>query len=78
MRRKTMPTLHEIDHTGDTRIKWNPDVEAEVEVARAAYDALKAKKYLTYRIGQDGEREQIHAFEPDAERIIASPQIVGG
>ena len=72
-------TLHIMDRTGDTRIEWDRNSPAEVEIAKKAFDAAKDKKYLTYRVGADGSRgELIREFDPRAERIIATPQTVGG
>lgn len=71
-------TLHVMDRTGDSRIEWNPDVQAEVDMAQAAFKAAKDKKYLTYKINGDGERELIREFDPRAARIVAVPQTQGG
>lgn len=74
-----MSTMHVLDRTGDTRIEWNPNVPAEVEMARQAFEAAQAKRYLTYRTTRSGARgEQIREFDPNAERIVCSPQTVGG
>lgn len=72
-------TLHVLDDTGDTRIEWNPANPDEVEIARKAFQTAKDKKMLTYRTRADGTAgEQIRTFDPAAERIIATRQIVGG
>jgi hypothetical protein len=71
--------LNVMDRTGDSRIEWNPNVPAEVEMARAAFNAAKDKKYLTYRLDGDGNRgEVLREFDPGAARIVASPQPQGG
>lgn len=71
-------TLHQLDHTGDTELKWDPDKPEEVEAARAAFDALMKKRYLAYEVKPGNEREQIRKFNPSAHRIVMSPQLVGG
>ncbi len=72
-------SLHVLDHTGDSRIEWDPNVPADVELARKAFDAAKDKKMLIYKTRRDGSRgEQIKEFDPRAERIVATPQTVGG
>lgn len=72
-------SLHVLDQTGDIRIEWDPANEHEVEMARKAFQAAKKKKYLTYRTRRDGTRgEVIREFDPQAERIVAAPQTVGG
>lgn len=72
-------TLHVMDRTGDTRIEWDPKNKDEVKMAKAAFDEAKKKKYLTYRVGADGSQgELIREFDPSAERIVCTPQTVGG
>lgn len=72
-------TLHVLDHTGDTRIEWDKDNATEVKLAEEHFKALKKKGYLTYRTRRDGSAgEVIQRFDPTAEKIIASPQTVGG
>jgi hypothetical protein len=66
---------------GDVRTMWNKDVPAEVEAARAQFDALVGKsRYAAFRAtGERGERgAQIRAFDPEAERIILVPPLAGG
>jgi hypothetical protein len=69
-----------LDHTGDTKITWDADSKDEVDAARATFDKLKKKGYLAYRVvGRDETKgEVIREFDPDAERIILSPPMVGG
>lgn len=77
--RVTTHTLHVMDHTGDTRLTWASGAEAEVAAARAMFDELKGKGYLAYTVQADGKPgEVIRRFDPDAEAIIMSPQLVGG
>lgn len=69
--------ISEMNETGDVKIRWNKDNPDEVAAARAAFDALKAKKYRSYTVNGKN-RVIIHAFDPDAERIVMAPQTVGG
>lgn len=72
-------TLHVLDATGDTRIEWDPKSKDEVRIARKAFEEAKSKKMLTYKVRADGSAgEQIREFDPNAERIIATRQLVGG
>lgn len=74
-----MPVMNILDRTGDARIEWNPNVPEEVSMARKAFDEAKKKKYLTYKVDANGNQgELIREFDPRAERIVASPQTVGG
>jgi len=71
-----MSTLHTLDGTGDTRLEW--DSPAERTEAEATFRRLHdEKKYRAVAV-KNGEREVIHQFDPDADTIILSPQLVGG
>jgi len=71
--------MHTLDRTGDIRTEWDPSKPDEVEMARKAFKAAKDKKMLIYRTRADGSKaEQMREFDPTAERIIATPQTVGG
>ena len=75
----SVSTMHMMDSTGDTRIEWDPSVPAEVEMARKQFIAAKDKKYLIYKTAADGSRgELLRTFDPRAERIVCTPQTVGG
>lgn len=75
----TTSILLELDNTGDTRVEWDKDNPDEVEIARKAFAAAKKKGKLIYKTRADGSKaEQLHAFDPAAERIVASPALVGG
>lgn len=64
---------------GDAKIEWDKTKAVEVEVARKAFDAAKEKGMAMFRVERFGRKgEQIFGFDPDAEKIIAIPPIVGG
>lgn len=68
-----------MDHTGDTKLMWNPDNETEVKVAREMFDSLTKKQYIAYTVKKDGEPgEVIKTFDPKAGKIIMIPPVVGG
>jgi hypothetical protein len=75
-----------LDRSGDVRHMWDRKNEAEVSAARALFDSLVkpsskgGKGHLAYKAeGKDGHKgEQLREFDPDAERIILVPQMVGG
>ena len=73
-------TMHILDHTGDSVITWHKDNEAEVAVAKAAFEAAIEKRAGVFKIGKRGARERIYKFDKNAEdiKIIASPQMLGG
>jgi hypothetical protein len=71
--------LHILDNTGDTKIIWDSKNEDEVENAKEQFDRLKKKGFLAFSVNKDGSKnKQIHEFDPDAEKIILSPPLVGG
>jgi hypothetical protein len=68
-----------LGRTGDTKIIWNPENEAEVEAAREHFNALRAKHMLAFSVKRNGDKgEQITEFDPEAKSIILAPQIRGG
>jgi hypothetical protein len=68
-----------LDRTGDMKVTWDPANPAEVEMARAQFEAAKAKGYAAYTLGEGGATgEVIKKFDPSARRIILRPQMVGG
>lgn len=71
--------MHVLDDSGDTRIEWDPNDTVSTEIARKAFKDLKKKGHLIYKLGRSGrEGELLREFDPSAERIVASPQTVGG
>ncbi len=69
-----------INQQGDKKTIWDRRNPVEVEAARREFDFFKEKKYLAYKVeGSEGRRgEVITKFNPDAERIIFAPPMVGG
>jgi hypothetical protein len=69
-----------MDRTGDTKVIWDRNNEAEVEAARATFDSLRKKGYMAYSVkGKNGDKgEVIREFDPAAERLILAPPLVGG
>lgn len=69
-----------LNEKGDTKIMWDRTNHEEVEIARAAFDAARAKGHAAFRaVGKEGTKgSRLDTFDPDAERIIMVPRIVGG
>jgi hypothetical protein len=64
---------------GDTKVIWDSDQQAEVDAARAQFDALKKKGYAAFNVKKDGEKGSVmKEFDPDAEKIIMALPVVGG
>lgn len=74
-----MSELCVLDRTGDTKLIWDSAQDDEVEAARRTFDDLKKKGYLAYSVNKKGDKgEVMKKFDPDAERIIMAPALVGG
>lgn len=65
---------------GDLKVIWDKTKPAEVDAARATFDKLRAQNYLAFvATGEKGiAGEQIRTFDPKHERLLFSPQLVGG
>lgn len=74
-----MSEISVLDRSGETTTTWNPRSRDEVAIARKVFDEAKAKRYLIYKANADGTKgELLREFDPNAERIVCSPQNVGG
>lgn len=63
---------------GDLEVTWDPEVEDEVNHARESFDRFMAKGgYAAFRV-DEGHREQIRSFEPEAGEIVLARQMQGG
>jgi len=68
-----------MNSSGDLKTMWNSDKTAEVEVARAQFQSMKAKGYMAYRINREGDKgEVMDKFDPEAETVILAPPLQGG
>lgn len=64
---------------GDTKVAWDSDKPAEVEIARETFDKLKAKGYSAFRVNKKGDQgEEMKTFDPQAEHVIMVPRMAGG
>lgn len=74
-----MGELKVLDRTGDTRIMWDPERPAEVEVAKKAFDEAKKKGHVAYSVTKKGDKDEvIRDFDPSAGKIIMAPALRGG
>lgn len=68
-----------LDKTGDTKIVWDASKPDEVEAARQTFDRLRKKGYAAYSVKRNGDQgEVIREFDPQAEKVILAPQMIGG
>jgi hypothetical protein len=64
---------------GDTKLIWDSDNEDEVANARRTFDDLRCKNYTAYSVKKSGKKGKvITEFDPDAEKIILVPHVIGG
>jgi hypothetical protein len=67
---------------GDLTIAWDPTNETEVNLAREAFAKAKSEGYFAYAVGVDDagetDRTAIKEFDPNATKIVMTPQLVGG
>jgi len=64
---------------GDIRVEWDPDVEEEVKAAEKQFNELTKKKWMAFRMYDDGKKgERLEEFDKTAERILLVPPMVGG
>lgn len=77
----TMCMMAELDESGDTKVIWDTENEAEVAAAREMFERLVTDgNFAAFKAeGKDGHKgKQIRKFDPEAERIILVPPMVGG
>lgn len=74
-----MCEMNVMDPSGHSNSIWDADVPAEVEAARATFNALIAKGYRAFHVKKDGtEGERMDTFDPRAGKMIMVPQLRGG
>lgn len=64
---------------GDKRLQWSRKKPDEIDAARTRFDELKRRGYLAYKVNASGgQGEVLDAFDPNEQRIIMTPPMVGG
>jgi len=76
------PGLHVLvilDHTGHTEVTYDPTDPVAVQEVRDQFDAImEAQRPLVYTMVNGEQGSVITEFDPSAEEIYMSPQLVGG
>lgn len=68
-----------MDTTGHTKHIWDAEKPEEVVAARELFNALTKKGYRAFHVKKDGEEgKMMSGFDPEAEKMILVPAIVGG
>jgi hypothetical protein len=75
-----MGEMRIMDSSGDLKVIWDPDKEAEVKAAKKQFDDLtKKEKYFAFSVKKNGDKkEKIEEFDPELGMIILCPPLVGG
>jgi len=65
--------------SGDTKLIWDSENEDEVENAKETFNKLTKKGYAAFSVSKRGDKDEIiKKFDPNAEKIILVPPMVGG
>jgi hypothetical protein len=74
--------MAEANNIGDTKVMWDPNDDASVSAAKAAFDdATRGKKRMVaYNVDDTGQKTDaiVKEFDPALGRMILMPQIQGG
>jgi hypothetical protein len=74
-----MGELRMLDRSGDQKIIWSKDNQDEIDAAKCTFDTLTSKGFKAYAVKVGGKKgKEIEKFDPDMEKIILVPKIVGG
>lgn len=68
-----------LDKSGDTRHTWDRSNADEVTAMREIFDSMIKKGYQAWSVTRKGDKDQrITTFDPQAEKVIFAPALVGG
>jgi metallophosphoesterase superfamily enzyme len=68
-----------LDRSGDTRHTWDRNNAGEVEAMGEIFDTMIDKGYQAWSVTRKGNKDQrITEFDPQAEKVIFAPALVGG
>jgi hypothetical protein len=68
-----------LDKSGDTKHIWDRTSDVEVEEARSLFDRMIKRGMQAWSVTRKGDKDRrITTFDPQAEKIIFAPALVGG
>jgi hypothetical protein len=70
-------TVRILDHSGDTKLTYDPADDAAVESIERRFTALMKQNFVAFDVSTQPGRI-ITAFDPAATEIIVSPRFAGG
>lgn len=71
------------EDAGDVKLTWEHGNADDIATARQTFDTLRRQGFLAYKVTSGSrtraaQREQIRAFDPEAEQIVLAPPLRGG
>lgn len=67
-----------LDHSGHRSLTWDDATSEGAAIAKSTLDDLRAQGYAAYSLDAKGDGKVIWEFDPEAERIVVTPPLVGG
>jgi hypothetical protein len=68
-----------VDPSGDLKFTWDAENADEVAAIEDMFNEKMKKKWIAYSVKRSGKKGiVIKTFDPDAEKIILAPPMVGG
>ena len=68
-----------LDRSGDTKHIWNRNNADEVETMRDLFNRMIAKGMQAWSVTRKGDKDRrVTEFDPQAEKVIFAPALVGG
>ena len=72
-------TMRIADRNGDTTVSWETTNQEQVAAAQQQFEALVKQGFTAYAFKNAGEAGEVtKTFNPEVERILVMPQVVGG
>lgn len=74
-----MGEIRRLGREGDIKQIWDKNKEDEVAAAKDLFDKMVKKGYLAFHVDKNGDKsKKMTTFDPNAEKIILVPPVVGG
>ncbi len=74
-----MGEMSVLNRKGDSKILWSSDNADEVANARRSLNDMTAKGFSAFRMKKDGTPSvRMTEFDPEAEKVVLVPALVGG
>jgi hypothetical protein len=67
-----------LDHTGDSRHRFDPHDTGELALAKQRFHELTRSGFIAAVRTSPGQASRIRTFEPNAEETVFFPRLIGG